>query len=68
MLPSRIARERERVSWLGGSVQVVVEGKGFDQQPPKNPNDLPEGPPHDPASEGTPRRPASHPEGEAPLS
>jgi len=47
--------------------EMVVEGKGFDQQQPKSPNDLGDSTPHDPASEGTPRPPASHPEGEAPV-
>ncbi len=45
--------------------EMVVEGKAFDQQSPKNPNDLGDSTPHDPASEGTPRPPASRPEGEA---
>jgi len=45
---------------------MVVEGKGFDQQSPKNTNDLGNSPTHDPASEGTSRPSASHPEGEAP--
>jgi len=48
--------------------EIVAEGKGFDQQSPKNPNYLGDSTPHDPASEGTSRPPASHPEGEAPSS
>jgi hypothetical protein len=47
---------------------MVVEGEGFDQQSPKNPNDFAESTPQDPASEGTPRPSASHPEGEGPSS
>ncbi len=43
--------------------EMMVEGKGFDQQPPKDPNDLGQSTAHDPASEGTSRPPASHPEG-----